>query len=325
MRIGGLLLLGLAGCFQSAGDGILVAGSTAHGRSSSGGGGSTSAESSTTSAATSSGSVSTVATSGGSSGGSSPSSGSSSGGSEGPDAGIDCPDVYIETRFYDGLLETPIAGLSAEALDADGVPIPGSATITNADGVGVCCVPHGVQVTLTATATGYPPMYLENVVLSQPWVFGLATADGGSANGLLMLSTSTLEAVAPLLSTPLNPSQPVVVVSVATLNPKSTCRAQKAGWLIGVTQPDGGVIPNGQYFQTYMGLDDLPDPDAGVTTLGGTVLIYNIDLSISQMRVTAVNTNLDAGECPSQNGSIGLTGIVETNNGELTYAPIILP
>ena len=314
-----LLILASGGCLQSSGEPVPVSQVQGHSKGTSSGGNTT--RTSRSGGATSSGGTSAPAN------GSSGSSGSSSSGSSSTsgDGGINCPDVYIETRFYDGLLYTPIAGVDAQALDENGVPIPGSASISNSAGVAVCCVPHGVPVTLTANATSYPPVYLENAVLAFPWIFGLASSDGGTENGLLMLSTSTLQAVGPLFGTPLNLAQPVVVVSLTTLDPESPCRSQKSGWQIGVTLLDGGAIAAGSYVEAYMGIDELPDPDAGVTTLGGVALLYDINLSISAMRVTAVNTNADAGDCPSLNATIGLTGVVETNNGEMTFAPVMMP
>jgi len=323
MRTCTALLLLSGGCLQSSGEPIAVSPVHGHSRGTSSGG--SSSRSSIGTATTSTGGTSSSGSAGSSGSSSSGFSSNSSGGSPGLDAGINCPDVYIETRFYDGLLYTPIAGVNAQALDENDVPIPGSSSVSNADGVAICCVPHGVQVTLTANATGYPPVYMENAVLTFPWVFGLASADGGSENGLLMLSTSTLEAVGPLFGTPLSLAQPVVVVDLTTLAAESPCRSQKSGWQIGMSLLDGGAMAAGSYVEAYMGLDELPDPDAGLTTQGGVVLFYNIDLSISAMRVTAVNTNADAGDCPSVNAAIGLTGVVETNNGEMTYAPIMMP
>jgi hypothetical protein len=318
------MLVGLIGCLQSTGEPIPVSGDPGHSRSSSGGAGSNKSSSSGSGSATAS-------TSGGgstesSSSASSSASSSSSGGTVGLDAGINCPDLYVETRFFDALTFDPVVGGNVEALDANGVVVSGSATLTDSNGIAVVCMPHGQLLTLSMIATGYAPTLLENMILSTSWVFGIGpTSDGGDGTGLAVLSASALSALSAFLATPLDLSKPGVVVSALPATPSSACKHQKAGWEISVTAADGGAIPDGGYIQIYLGANELPAVGATMTSTSGLSIIYNIDLSITSMLVTAVDTNADAGECHALNAGLGLTGQVITQNGELTYAPIVMP
>ena len=252
-----MLVLALGGCFQAPGEPTFTQGP---GRSSG-----TSRASSTRSATsrTSSSSVgtSTSATSSSLDGGGSGGSSSSSGGSSTAvgDGGVDCPDVYLKTRFFDALLYTPVVGASVQALDANGVVVPGSTVLTDMFGIAVVCLPHGVQLTLTVTGTGYTPTYLANMVLTQPWTFGLAgTIDGGDGTGIGLLSTSALSAISAFLSTPLDLMKPGLVLTAIPALPESVCKHQTAGWQYSVTAVDGGAFPDGGYVEIYLGPDDLP-------------------------------------------------------------------
>ncbi len=318
-----LLLGGLAACFQPA-SGTQVSGCQGCRAGSSSGGRVSSAAG--TSSVTRGGSSSGSSVSGGSSGAST-SGGSSSGGSTGTSGGVDggagcvVPLLALEARVYDLSTTDPIAGAQVSALQLDGVPVSGSATVSGSDGSFTLCVPEGVEVTPQIQASGYPTTYLSNFDLTQS-----LTAFAGD-NGIPLLSTALLGAFAGIVSVGNVSTQAAILAGVESASRTAPCLDNAAGWTFALDLADGGVLPDGGDVPAqlyYVASNGFPTQSLSATSGYGLGLFFNVDFSLTNI-VSIEAANPDAGPCPVDLAPEMLTGRLRVVEGALTIALLPTP
>jgi hypothetical protein len=224
-----------------------------------------------------------------------------------PDAG-GCASGYFVTEVLDLLDCDPVQSGTVQAIDENGVPLPGSVTLA-ADGSFVLCNPGTGPYTPYITAPGYETEYFGELQAGAHYVQEYTA----------MVSTSSLTALASFFPGGFDGAQGAII---ATIGHNAVCPSP-TGWSVWLTDVDGGAIDGG-YRVVYLGASQLPDPTATATTDQGIAVLYDIDLSATSYFGVGAS-NPDAGACPASAESGIFTGRLYVTANAVSSANFFVP
>lgn len=252
--------------------------------------------------------------SGSGTGGASSSSGSTT--AAGPDSGCAPGQAQFTSTTDDlcGALQNQMfAGHPAIGVAVTTEPSFGPAVFSDQNGQFSLCVDEGVTfATFFDAGSAYAPMQLElqNLTSNQIFLAGFG--------GVTLICPSVLQVLQGKLQS-YDPAEASVVIGVTSISNEAQC--QRQGWVVTATLPDGGA-PSTPWPLVYI------DYTGGVytagTTLGdGLAFVYNIDPSISSLRVSAQSIDAGFGCAPVPNS--GLTGLIDVTPQFFGFYPIVVP
>jgi hypothetical protein len=224
-----------------------------------------------------------------------------------------CPADWFGTVLIDNQSCAPICGATVQAQDPEGVPIEGTAQLSDpVDGTFHFCLPAGATFETVITAPGYGTYYYGEIQ-------GQLAAD---VPVLGMLSAKSLSAFTAFLPGGFDPTRGAIAV---TSNPLDVCGTpeRKAGFAVSLLDGDGGPFPDGGYQLIYLDSAALPDPSLTATSTLGVAILYDIDTTVTTFPILQIE-NPDAGACQELvNQEVGFTGRVEIAPGAFSEEPIL--
>jgi hypothetical protein len=214
-----------------------------------------------------------------------------------------CSADWLGSQVADFEACSPICGASVQAQTPAGVPIAGTAQLSDpATGTFHYCLPPDTTFEPTVTATGYSTFVYGEIrgqlAVDLP-LFG-------------MLSNEELSAFSNFLpGGGLNKADGALVAFLFNTDDCGGGNAggASAGWALSLAQQDGGVYPDGGYVTLYIDSSGFPDPMLKVTSVYGVALLYNIDPSAGSFP-TLLAKGPAGGPCQNVNPEVGFTGRV---------------
>jgi hypothetical protein len=216
-----------------------------------------------------------------------------------PDGGA-CPGGSFASALVDLFDCTPIAGATVQALDAQGVPLPGSVTSAS-DGTFLLCGPPDAGFTPFFSAPGYVTAYFAE----------LQAGVHSSISGISMASQSEEEVIESLLPGSPNISESLILVEMGS---DPTC-PNSSGWTFSLEYLDGGAVDGD--IEAYLGPTGIPTPGLTATTATGAALFYNVDVSSTSFLHVAPS-NPDAGACVPRQVTAFYTGRLYVSSGAIS-------
>ncbi len=157
------------------------------------------------------------------------------------------------------------------------------------------------------------PTFIEDFQLASTTFF-LESSVGqfATVHGVPVLDQSTYQSYASFVN-----SQDPLVIAAMALDPLSTsCTgADLAGWTLSLVTPDGGTVGS-QAHMVYLGLNDLPSTTATSTTASGKAIFFDLDPSLTEVRLIAQNAGSG---CVSADSDYGLVGVARVAPQSVSY------
>jgi hypothetical protein len=225
-----------------------------------------------------------------------------------------CPGDWFGSQLIDYQSCASICGATVQALDPAGVPIEGTAQLSDpVGGTFHFCLPAGATFETAITAPGYGTYYYGEI---QGQLSVHVPAIG-------LLSAASLSAFAAFIPGGFDPARGAIAVptnaSDLCVNPD-----KKAGFVVSLTDADGGAFPDGGYQLIYLSAGGFPDPSLTATSTLGIAIVYDIDPAVTTFP-TLRFSNPDAGACQEVvNEEVGFTGRVEIAAGVFSEQGIFL-
>jgi hypothetical protein len=220
----------------------------------------------------------------------------------------------LAAQIVDAIACTVVSGADVSAVGAEGVPIPGTSAVTDANGAFAICLPFATPFTVTVTASSYLNTYLAEI--SFP-------ADGGAAPDITqvaLIQEDFVTAFSTFVPGGYDSSKGLIIANVSG---PGVCAVDAVGWSLALTQPDGGEVQDGGDALLYLGGSDVPDPSLTATSKDGTAVIVNIVPPLDGY-VAVSTSKADAGACPINNPNIGLTGRIFVSGNSNSFLPFIM-
>ena len=220
----------------------------------------------------------------------------------------------LAAQVIDAIACTAVAGANLSAVGADGVPIPGTSALSDANGAFASCIPFATPFTLTVTASSYLNTYVAEISIP---------ADGGAPpdiTQIALVQMDFLTAFSTFIPGGYDSSKGLIIANVSG---PGVCAVDASGWALSLTLPDGGEEPDGGETLLYLGSSDVPNPALTATSADGTAVIVNIVPPASGY-VSVSASKADAGACPNNNANIGITGRVFVSGNSNSFLPFIM-
>jgi hypothetical protein len=225
-----------------------------------------------------------------------------------------CPADWFGSKTLDYSSCKPICGASVQAQSPAGVPIEGTAVLSDPiHGTFHFCLPAGVTFETVIAAPSYGTYY-----------YGEIQGQLGTNVPIVgMLSASSLSAFGSFVPGGLDPTRGALAVPI---DPQDECDfgpEQKAGYTVTLLNKDGGVFPDGGYELLYLSASGYPDPALTATSELGIAIFYDIDTSVTTFPLLKFGTP-DGGACKIINAQLGFTGRIQVAPGAFSEEAIFV-